>query len=95
MILFSCKVVVFHGLGDVKMLEWRPDVLTIKMSAAHLSLTIINLLVSLCATLLNVLVVVAVKTTSSLRNKYNALLACVVGTDLMTALLGQPLFIDD
>jgi len=35
----------------------------------------------------------AVKTNSRLRNKYNVLLACLAGTDLITGVLGQPVFI--
>ena len=41
----------------------------------------------------NILVMMAVKTNSWLRNKYNALLACLAGTDLMTGVLGQPVLI--
>lgn len=51
-------------LGDVGMPEWRPELLTIKMSAALVSLT--------CATFLNILVIVAVKTTPSLRKIQHA-----------------------
>ena len=36
---------------------------------------------------------IAVKTTPQLRNKYNALLVCLAGTDTATGALGQPLFI--
>ena len=73
--------------------EWRPDFLTREMSAALISVTIINLLVSRLTIFLNVLVILAVKTTPQLRNKYNALLACLAGTDIMTGALRQPLFI--
>ena len=40
----------------------------------------------------NILVMMAVKTNSRLRNKYNGL-ACLAGTDLITGVLGQPVFI--
>ena len=73
--------------------EWRPNFLTREMSAVLISLTIVNLLVSPLTISLNVLVILAVKTTRQLRNKYNALLACLAGTDIVTGALGQPLFI--
>ena len=73
--------------------EWRQNFLTREMSAALISLTVVNLLVSPLTIFLNVLVILAVKTTPQLRNKYNALLACLAGTDIMTGALGQPLFI--
>ena len=73
--------------------EWRTNFLTSEISATLISLTIVNLLVSPLTIFLNVLVILAVKTTSQLRNKYNALLACLAGTDIMTGALGQPLFI--
>ena len=80
-------------LKDSNFPEWRPDFLTTEMSAALISLTIVNLLVSPLTIFLNVLVILAVKTTRQLRNKYNTLLACLAGSDIMTGALGQPLFI--
>ena len=79
--------------NSVTIPEWRRNFLTTKMSAALTLVTIFNLPVSPATILLNVLVMIAVKTRPPLRNKYNALLACLAGTDLMTGLLGQPLFI--
>ena len=73
--------------------EWRRNFLTREMSAALISVTIFNLLAAPAAILLNVLVMLAVKTRPPLRTKYNALLACLAGTDFMTGMLGQPLFI--
>jgi len=73
--------------------EWRPNFLTSEMSVALISVTIVNLLVSPLTIFLNVLVILAVKTTPQLRDKYNALLASLAGTDIMTGALGQPLFI--
>ena len=73
--------------------EWSRNFLTSEISATLISLTIVNLLVSPLTIFLNVLVILAVKTTPQLRNKYNALLACLAGTDIMTGTLGQPLFI--
>ncbi|XP_020608235.1 beta-1 adrenergic receptor-like [Orbicella faveolata] len=81
-------------LGDgVFVPEWRPNFLTSKISVALILVTIVNLLVSPLTIFLNVLVIIAVKTTPQLRNKYNSLLACLAGTDIMTGALGQPLFI--
>ena len=73
--------------------EWHTNFLTSEISALLISLIIVNLLVSPLTIFLNVLVILAVKTTRQLRNKYNALLACLAGTDIMTGALGQPLFI--
>ena len=73
--------------------EWRPNFLISEMSVALISITIVNLLVSPLTIFLNVLVMIAVKTTPQLRNKYDALLACLAGTDTVTGALGQPLFI--
>ena len=73
--------------------EWHTNFLTSEISALLISLIIVNLLVSPLTIFLNVLVMLAVKTTRQLRNKHNALLACLAGTDIMTGALGQPLFI--
>ena len=73
--------------------EWSTNFVTSEISATLISLTIVNLLVSPLTIFLNVLVILAVKTTRQLTNKYNALLACLAGTDIMTGALGQPLFI--
>ena len=54
------------------------------MSVALISLTIVNVLVSPLTIFLNVLVILDVKTTSQLRDKYNVLLPCLAGTDIMT-----------
>ena len=82
----------FH-FSSVVVPEWSTNFLTSETSATLISLTIVNLLVSPLTILLNVLVILAVKTTRQLRNKYNALLACLAGTDNLTGALGQPLFI--
>ena len=82
-----------YHLKDFGFLEWRPNVLTSDTSVALISVTIVNLLVSPLTLFLNVLVILAVKTTPQLRDKYNALLACLAGTDIMTGALGQPLFV--
>ena len=79
--------------SDVSVPEWRPNFLTSGVSVALISLTIVNLLVSPLTMFLNVLVILAVKTTPPLRDKYNVLLACLAGTDIMTGALGQPVFI--
>ena len=45
--------------------------------------------------LMNVLVIMAVKTRLRLQSKYNILLACLAGTDLLVAAASQPSFIAD
>ena len=67
--------------------------LTREISVALISVTIVNLLVSPLTIFLNILFILAVKTSPLLRNKYNALLACLAGTEIMTDTLGHPLFI--
>ena len=79
--------------SDASYSERKSNFLTREMSVVLISLTIVNLLVSPLTIFLNILVILAVKTTRQLRNKYNALLACLAGTDIMTGALGQPLFI--
>ena len=86
----SCSQFPFSG---VVVPEWRPNFLTSEISVALISLTIVNLLVSPLTIFLNILVILAVNSTPQLRNKYNALLACLAGTDILTGALGQPLFI--
>ena len=49
--------------------------------------------VSLLTIFLDLLFILAVKTTPQLRNKYNALLACFAGTEIMAGTLGQLFFI--
>ena len=55
--------------------EWRPNFLTSEMSVALMKVTIINLLASQLTVFFDVLVILAVKTTPQLLNKYHALLA--------------------
>ena len=43
--------------------------------------------------LMNVLVIVAIKTRRRLQSTYNILLACLAGTDLAVGVVSQPLFI--
>ena len=75
--------------------EWRPNYLTGGMSASLISISVINLLVSPSTVLLNILVMIAVKTTPRLRNNCNILLASLAGTDLIVGALSQPLFVAD
>ena len=86
----NCSQVASSG---VSVPEWRPNSLTSEMSVALISVTNVNLLVSPLTIFLNVLVILAVKTTLQLRDKYSVLLVCLAGTDIMTGALGQPLFI--
>ena len=85
----SCNVL----FSDVSVLEWCPNSLTRKLSVALIFVTIVNLLVSPLTIFLNTLVIIAVRTTPQLRNKYNTLLACLAVTDILACALGQPFFI--
>ena len=89
----SCSQFASGLASGASVSEWRPNFLTIELFVALISVTIVNLLVTPSAIFLNVLVILAVKATPQLRNKYNVLLACLAGTDVMTGALGQPLFI--
>ena len=73
--------------------EWRTTFFTREMFVALISVTVVNLLVSPLTIFLNILVILAVRTTLQLRNKSNVLLACLAGTYIMTGAVGQPLFI--
>ena len=73
--------------------EWRPAYLTTPVTASSIFLSVINLLVSPCSILLNVLVIVAVKTSPRLKTNHHILLASLAGTDLLTGAISQPLLI--
>ena len=73
--------------------EWRPAYLTTPVTASLIFLSVINLLVSPCSILLNVLVIVAVKTSPRLKTNHHILLASLAGTDLLTGAISQPLLI--
>ena len=73
--------------------EWRPNIPTGDTYAVLISVTIVNLLVSPLTIFLNILVILAVKTTPQLRDKYNVLPASLAGTDIMIGALGEPVFI--
>ena len=73
--------------------EWRPAYLTTPVTASLIFLSVINLLVSPCSILLNVLVIVAVKTSPRLKTNHHILLASLAGTDLLTGAISQPLVI--
>ena len=73
--------------------EWKPAHLTTPVTASLIFLSVINLLVSPCSILLNVLVIVAVKTSPRLKTNHHILLASLAGTDLLTGAISQPLLI--
>ena len=73
--------------------EWKPAYLTTPVTASLIFLSVINLLVSPCSILLNILVIVAVKTSPRLKTNHHILLASLAGTDLLTGAISQPLVI--
>ena len=73
--------------------EWKPAYLTTPVTASLIFLSVINLLVSPCSILLNVLVIVAVKTSPRLKTNHHILLASLAGTNLLTGAISQPLLI--
>lgn len=54
---------------------------------------ILNLATCPIVILMNTLVIIAIKTRRRLQTMYNILLACVAGTDLVVAIVSQPIFI--
>ena len=54
---------------------------------------ILNILSSPVTIVMNVLVIMAVKTRPRLQSKYNILLACLAGTDLLVGAASQPSYI--
>ena len=72
---------------------WRLAYLTIPVTASMIFLSVINLIVSPCTIVLNVLVMTAVKTTPRLKSNYHILLVSLAWTDVMTGALEQPLFV--
>lgn len=75
--------------------EWKPAYLTTPVTESLIFLSVINLLVSPCSILLNILVIVAVKTSPRLKTNHHILLASLAGTltDLLTGAISQPLLI--
>ena len=73
--------------------QWKRAYLTTPVTASLIFLSVINLLVSPCSILLNVLVIVAVKTSPRLKTNHHILLASLAGTDLLTGAISQPLLI--
>ena len=77
---------VYDGMPD-----WLPAYLTTPVTVSLIFLSVINLLMSACTIFLNVLVMIAVKTSPRLKTNCNMLLASLAGTDLITGAIGQPL----
>lgn len=92
---FSKQILQLDFCSDVLdwMSEWQPAYLTTPVTASLIFLSVIKLLVSPCSILLNVLVIVAVKTSPRLKTKCHILLASLAGTDLLTGAISQPLAI--
>ena len=68
--------------------EYQVERITFAMTAI-----ILNILSLPVTILMNVLVIIAVKTRPRLQSKYNILLACLAGTDLLVGAASQPSFI--
>ena len=80
--LLSCGA-AFLPLGPAKI---SPD-----LQAIFIVRTVVNVLTCPLIALLNILVIVAVKTKRELRTKSNVALACLATTDLVVGLVVQPL----
>ena len=69
------------------------DPLTKEAYAVFIFITVANVITCPFTTLLNVLIIIAVKTKLFLRIKSNIALACLAVTDAVMGLIGQPVFI--
>ena len=71
---------------------WKQEYQVEKIALAMTAI-ILNILSFPVTILMNVLVIMAVKTRPRLQSKYNILLACLAGTDLIVGAASQPSFI--
>ena len=69
------------------------DHLTKEAYAVFIFITVANVITCPFTTLLNVLIIISVKTRLFLRTKSNIALACLAVTDAVMGLIGQPVFI--
>ena len=69
------------------------DPLTKEAYAVFIFITVANVITCPFTTLLNILIIIAVKTKLFLRTKSNIALACLAVTDAVMGLIGQPVFI--
>jgi len=71
---------------------WKQEYQIEKIAFATTAI-ILNILSCPVTIVMNVLVIMAVKTRPTLQSKYNILLACLAGTDLLVGAVSQPSFI--
>ena len=71
---------------------WKQEYQVEKIAFA-ITAIILNILSFPVTILMNVLVIMAVKTRRRLQSNYNILLACLAGTDLLVGVASQPTFI--
>ena len=71
---------------------WKREYQVEKIAFAMTAI-ILNVLSFPATILMNVLVIMVVKTRPRLQSKYNILLACLAGTDLLVGVASQPVFI--
>ena len=83
------SLVVMCPMNDV---VWKQEYQVEKIGFAVAAI-ILNILSFPVTILMNVLVIMAVKTRPRLQSKYNILLACLAGTDLLVGAASQPSFI--
>ena len=69
------------------------DPLTKEAYAVFIFITVANVITCPFTTLLNILIIISVKTRLFLRTKSNIALACLAVTDAVMGLIGQPVFI--
>ena len=72
---------------------WNQEYHQVERIAFAMTAIILNIVSIPVTILMNVLVIMAVKTRTRLQSKYNILLACLAGTDLLVGAASQTTFI--
>ena len=86
------KVESFDPTCPMNEMLWGQEYQEEKFALARTAI-ILNILSFPVTIVMNVLVIMAVKTRPSLQSKYNILLACLAGTDLLVGAASQPSYI--
>lgn len=79
------------GCEFYALLGGKPDLLSAATKATLLSTVVVNSVTFPFTILLNILVVIVVKTKARLQSKSNLLLACLAVTDVLVGIIVQPL----
>ena len=86
------KTESFDDTCPMNEMVWKQEYQVEKIAFAMTAISL-NVLSFPVTIVMNVLVIMAVKTRPSLQSKYNILLACLAGTDLLVGAASQPSYI--